>query len=63
MHKEEARKKRGGGRGRMEMKRHESISSNDLTPLRKKMPGGGKHSLKICTELDKTICTFRKKKL
>jgi hypothetical protein len=60
MHKEEARKK-GGREGRMEMNRHGGISSNDLTPLRKKMPGGGKHRLKICTELYKTICTFSKK--
>ena len=30
-------------------------------PIEKKMPEGGKHSLKICTKLDKTICTFSKK--
>jgi hypothetical protein len=40
---------------------HGGISSNDLTLLRKKIPEGGKHSLKVCTELDKTICTFSKK--
>jgi len=45
----------------MEMKINGEISSNDLTPFRKKkMPEGGKHSLKIHPKLDKTIYTFSK---